>query len=233
MSTHIKALVLNSGGTDSTTCLAMAIKEYGVKNVETVTVYYGQKHQVELEAAEKIAKYYGVKQHMLDISSIFQWSNCSLLKNSTQDVAYVTVDTKKTVGRADTYVPFRNGVLLSAVASLALQIFPDEDDLVKVYLGNHADDSAGGAYPDCSPEFTENIARAIYAGTDKRVQLVSPFVNDSKATIIKTGLELNVPYNLTYSCYNGTQPPCGHCNTCIDRLKAFEANGVKDPAIEG
>ena len=117
--------------------------------------------------------------------------------------------------------------MLSAVTSLAQSIYLD--DFVYIYLGNHADDAAGNAYPDCSLEFVEAMNQAIGFGTAGQVQLESPFVNDNKAQVVATGLKLKTPYELTYSCYNGKEQACGRCATCLDRLAAFEANGVKDP----
>lgn len=229
-----KALVLSSGGVDSTTCVGVAVDELGKENVSTVSVFYGQKHSKELECAKKVSEYYGLKHYELDLSGIFKFSNCSLLENSTEEIpegSYETQISKKENGMVSTYVPFRNGLMLSAVASLAVSIYPDDE--VYIYLGAHADDSAGSAYADCSPEFTDAIGNAIRIGTYNMVKVVAPFVNTNKAGVVKRGLELHVPYELTWSCYNGGDKPCGKCGTCIDRAKAFEANNVIDPAIGG
>ena len=101
-----------------------------------------------------------------------------------------------------------------------------------VYYGAHADDAAGRAYPDCTPEFEEAMDRAIYEGSGRLVRLYAPLLNWNKAQVVKYGLELKAPYHLTWSCYEGGDTPCGKCGTCIDRAKAFEANGVSDPAME-
>lgn len=127
-----------------------------------------------------------------------------------------------------TYVPFRNGLMLSAVASMALSLYPDDD--VDIYLGAHADDAAGNAYADCSEEFTSAMTEAISLGTYGKVHVKTPLVKMNKAEVVKTGLSLKVPYELTWSCYNGGDKPCGTCGTCIDRAKAFAANGIQDPA---
>ena len=108
----------------------------------------------------------------------------------------------------------------------------DDEDEVDVYLGAHADDAAGNAYADCSEAFTDAIGKAIHIGTYNKVNLVAPLVNMNKAEVVKTGLELGTPYELTWSCYKGGEKPCGKCGTCIDRAKAFAANGVKDPALK-
>lgn len=227
-----KALVLSSGGVDSTTCISIAIDELGSENVSTVSVFYGQKHSKELECAKKIAEYYGVKHYELDLSAIFKYSNCPLLSHSTEEIAhesYAEQIAKDGEGMVRTYVPFRNGLMLSAVASLAVSIYPD--DMVDIYLGAHADDSAGRAYADCSEEFTDAIGKAINIGTYEKVNLRAPLVNLSKAEVVREGLELGTPYELTWSCYEGGEKPCGTCATCIDRAIAFKLNGIEDPAL--
>lgn len=228
-----KALVLSSGGVDSTTCVGIAVKDVGSENVSTVSVFYGQKHNKELECAEKVAEFYNVKHYVLDLSNVLQYSNCSLMKNSTEDIpmmSYSEQIEKNGEGKVSTYVPFRNGLMLSAVAALAQSIYPDDD--VDIYLGAHADDAAGRAYADCSEEFTSAMNTAIVIGTYGKVRVVAPLVNLNKAGVVKLGLSIDVPYKYTWSCYSGGDKPCGHCGTCIDRAKAFEANGISDPALE-
>lgn len=227
----MKALVLSSGGVDSTTCVGIAVKKYGAENVSTVSVFYGQKHTKELECAEQVAKYYKVKHYTLNLYEILQYSNCALLKNSTQKISHKSYEEQiKEDGIVSTYVPFRNGLMLSAVATLAMSIYPDDE--VAIYLGVHADDSAGNAYADCSKEFTDTIGKAISIGTYNKVHLEAPLVELNKAGVVKIGLELGVPYEITWSCYEGGDVPCGKCATCIDRAEAFRKNGVIDPAMK-
>lgn len=228
-----KALVLSSGGVDSTTCVGIAVKDLGSENVSTVSVFYGQKHNKELECADKVAEFYNVKHYVLDLSNVLQYSNCSLMKNSTEEIpmmSYAEQIEKNGEGKVSTYVPFRNGLMLSAVAALAQSIYPDYD--VDIYLGAHADDAAGRAYADCSEEFTSAMNTAIVIGTYGKVRVVAPLVNLNKAGVVKLGLSIGVPYKHTWSCYAGGDKPCGHCGTCIDRAKAFEANRISDPALE-
>lgn len=225
-----KALVLSSGGVDSTTCLAIAVNELGKDNVATVSVFYGQKHSKELECARKLAEYYGVKHYELDLSNIFTYSNCSLLSNSTEEIehkSYAQQIEENGEGKVSTYVPFRNGLMLSAVASLAMSLFPDNH--VSIYLGAHADDAAGSAYADCSPEFADSMYRAISVGTYGLVKVETPLLYLNKAQVVKQGLALNVPYKMTWSCYEGREKACGECGTCIDRQNAFIENGILDP----
>lgn len=225
-----KAIVLNSGGVDSTTCVGIAVDELGYENVSTASVFYGQKHEKELECAKKISEHYKVNHYEIDLSDVLKHSNCPLLANSTEEIAhesYAEQIAHNGEGMVRTYVPFRNGLMLSAVASLAASLYSEDD--IDIYLGAHADDAAGRAYADCSEEFTSTMASAIEIGTYGKVHLKAPLVNMTKTQVVETGLKLNVPYELTWSCYEGGEKQCGTCGTCIDRRQAFENNGTIDP----
>lgn len=229
-----KALVLSSGGVDSTTCVGIAVNRFGTENVSTISVFYGQKHHKELECAAKIAEYYHVNHIELDLSNVLKYSNCSLLESSTEAIihkSYADQIKENGEGKVSTYVPFRNGLMLSAVAAVAQSVYPDDD--VYVYLGAHADDAAGNAYADCSQDFTDAMKKAIEIGTYGKVHLEAPLVNLNKAQVVAKGLSIDVPYQFTWSCYEGGDTPCGTCGTCIDRANAFKANGVEDPALIG
>ena len=225
----MKALVLFSGGVDSTTCLAIAVDKYGADEVLALSVSYGQKHSRELEAARAIAARYGVKHRELDLSVMFEGSNCSLLQGSSEEIPEESYSEqlKKTDGKpVSTYVPFRNGLFLASAASIALS-----QGCTEIYYGAHADDAAGNAYPDCSADFNAAINRAIYLGSGNELTVIAPFIGMNKAQVVAQGLALGAPYELTWSCYDGGDKPCGKCGTCIDRAAAFAANGVKDPAL--
>ena len=105
-------------------------------------------------------------------------------------------------------------------------------DCDRILYGAHADDAAGNAYPDCSSVFNDAMNTAVWEGSGHQVRIEAPFVGISKAEVVKQGLELGVPYELTWSCYEGGDKPCGTCGTCIDRKAAFEANGVTDPLLK-
>jgi 7-cyano-7-deazaguanine synthase len=223
----MKVLVLVSGGVDSTTCLAMMVDKYGKENVQALSMYYGQKHNKELACARKIAEYYDVPFIEIDLSVIFQYSNCSLLEHSTDEIpkeSYAQQLKHTDHKPVSTYVPFRNGLFLSCAASIALS-----KGCGVIYYGAHSDDAAGNAYPDCSDVFNEAMNKAIYEGSAHQVEIRAPFVNMTKKDVVAKGLSLKVPYELTWSCYEGHDKACGVCGTCIDRKKAFELNGVKDP----
>lgn len=223
----MKALVLLSGGVDSSTCLAVAKEKYG-DEVIALSLFYGQKHAKELEAAAAIASYYGVELLTLDLASIFNGSNCSLLVGSNEDIPLTSYGEQlhnQPTKPVSTYVPFRNGLFLSTAASIALSYGCEV-----IYYGPHQDDAAGSAYPDCSVAFNTAMAEAIYLGSGRQLKIEAPFVNKHKKDIVAAGLRLRVPYELTWSCYCGGEKPCGKCGTCRDRAEAFKANGVEDPA---
>ena len=225
----MKAMVLFSGGVDSTTCLGLAIDKYGKENVTALSISYGQKHDKEIEASRKIAAYYQVEHLYLDLEKIFAYSDCSLLSHSDQEIPEESYaeQLQQTDGKpVSTYVPFRNGLFLSAAASIALS-----KGCSVIYYGAHSDDAAGNAYPDCSDAFNQAMGEAIYLGSGNQLKIEAPFVKWTKADVVKKGLELHVPYELTWSCYEGGDKPCGKCGTCIDRAEAFAKNGVPDPAL--
>jgi 7-cyano-7-deazaguanine synthase len=223
----MKALVLVSGGLDSTTCLALAVKEYGHENVVGLSIFYGQRHDKEIKAADAVCEYYKVEHITLDLSTMFQFSDCTLLQHSDGEIPEESYDKQleKTNGKpVSTYVPFRNGLFLSSASAIALS-----KGCSKIYYGAHADDAAGNAYPDCSEAFNNAMNTAIYEGSGKQLEIVAPFINLNKAGVVKKGLELQVPYELTWSCYEGHDKACGKCGTCIDRMNAFKINGTTDP----
>ncbi|MBR6385709.1 MAG: 7-cyano-7-deazaguanine synthase QueC [Ruminococcus sp.] len=225
----MKALVLFSGGVDSTTCLAIAVKKYGAGEVLALSISYGQKHSREVIAAKELAEFYGVEHKILDLSVIFEGSDCSLLVNSDKEIpkeSYAEQLEKNNGSPVSTYVPFRNGLFLASAASIALS-----RGCTEIYYGAHSDDAAGNAYPDCSKDFNDSINRAIFIGSGNVLNVVAPFIGMNKADVVKTGLELNVPYEKTWSCYEGNEKPCGVCGTCRDRIAAFRANGIQDPVL--
>lgn len=222
-----RAVVLLSGGIDSTTCLAEAVHRYGEENVLALTLHYGQKHAKELFSAEAVARHYGVEHHVKDLSGVFALSNSPLLAGSSAQVpegSYAEAGTREADGMSKTYVPFRNGLMLSYATAVAYSVGAEH-----IYYGAHADDAAGNAYPDCSSRFYVAMNDAIWTGTGKKVELIAPLIDWNKAQVVDRGIELNVPYHLTWSCYNGGEVACGKCATCRDRIHAFEANGQIDP----
>ena len=223
----MKALVLFSGGLDSSVCLGLAVKKYVPEEVLALSIYYGQKHKKEMEASEKVAAFYGVKRITLDLGEIFKDSKCTLLEGAAEEIPHeeYAEQLKKTGGSpVNTYVPYRNGLFLSSAASIALSHGCSE-----IYYGAHADDAAGNAYPDTSVAFNKAISDAIYIGSSNELKIVAPFIDKSKAQVVAVGTEIGVPFELTWSCYEGHDKACGVCGTCRDRINAFKLNGLTDP----
>jgi len=222
-----KCLILHSGGIDSTTALCLAIKEYGKENVIALAMTYGQKHDKEVECAKKIANYYGIELITRDISETFNLDKtCTLLKNNSalEHSTYLEQANLDNNTPIKSYVPFRNGIMLSYSTVIALSL-----NCNIIYYGAHSDDSANGIYPDCSKEFEYHMCEAIRYGTGNQINMKAPFVNMKKSDIVKIGLENNVPYELTWSCYEGKEKSCGKCASCLCRLEAFSLNNSKDP----
>ncbi len=227
----MKALVLFSGGLDSSTCLALAVNKYGKENVIALSVYYGQKHDKEIRSAKAVAEYYGVELRSLDLKAIFAGSDCSLLAGSDREIpkeSYAEQLEETDGSPVSTYVPFRNGLFIASAASIALSC-----GCGVIYYGAHSDDAAGNAYPDCSEAFNNAMNEAVFIGSGEQLRVEAPFVGLKKADIVRIGTELGVPYELTWSCYEGGEKPCGECGTCRDRIAAFEANGLTDPLMKG
>ena len=226
------ALILNSGGLDSTVVVGMAVEHLGKDNVITASLFYSQKHDRELKSAKAVADYYGIRHIEEDISCVMKYAGdvCSLIKGSKDeliDKSYAEQIAENGEGRVGSYVPFRNGLLLSVATAYADSLFPGKK--VVVGYGAHADDAAGQAYADCSPEFADAMNEAINIGTYGNISVWRPLINWNKAGVVKEGLRLHSPFHLTWSCYHGGDKAEGECGTCQDRIAAFRANGVIDP----
>lgn len=223
----MKALVLFSGGLDSSVCLGLAVQEYGAEEVLALSISYGQKHRKELLASKQMAAFYGVQMLTLDLREIFKDSDCSLLEGARaaiphEDYAHQLSQTNG--APVNTYVPYRNGLFLSAAASIALS-----HGCEVIYYGAHADDAAGNAYPDTSIAFHRAISESIYIGSGNALRVEAPFIDQPKAAVVAAGGAIGVPFELTWSCYEGHDKACGVCATCRDRKRAFKENGLIDP----
>lgn len=227
-----KTLVLVSGGLDSTVLLARAVQMVGSENVVALNIYYGQKHQKEMEYAEYQAiQKYRVQYIIADLSEVFKYDpSCPLLINSSEKMPMKSYAEQLAEmggeGTVKTYIPFRNGLFLSYATAVAIQV-----NAGTILYGAHADDAAGRAYPDCTEDFIKAMAASINYGTGGQVKLEAPLKNMNKSQIVKMGIELGVDFAHTWSCYNGKEVPCGTCGTCIDRIAAFQANDMIDPLV--
>lgn len=224
----MKVLVLNSWWLDSTVCLWTAIGQYWKDNVAALSIYYWQKHKREIEQARKIADYYWIKHIEKDLTSIFwDWKN-SIVNEEKEIIQKSYKEQIREKEIIDTYVPFRNWVFISIATTVAFELFWEDED-IKIYLWAHIEDGEWYIYADCHFDFLEYLDKAVKIWTYNKVQLYCPFIQETKAEIVKRWTELKVPFNLTYSCYLWREKHCWKCWTCIDRKNAFKVNNIKDP----
>jgi len=206
-----------SGGLDSTTLLAMLL-DYD-EEVRCVGFNYGSKHnKYEIEAAKKIADYYGVKYTLIDMTTVNKLlkSNLLLSGGDIPEGHYQDENMKLTV------VPGRNLMFASILAAYAESI-----GFNAIALGVHKGDHA--IYPDCRLEFIKALDSCIYLSTDRKVEVIAPLVDLTKTEIVKEGIALEIPYGLTRTCYCDQEKSCGRCGSCFERLEAFKNNDAKDP----
>ena len=204
----MKAILIYSGGLDSTTLLY----EYKDSIALAVTFDYGSKHNArEIAYARENCKRLGIKHLVISLAFIGQYFKSDLLLSGGEipEGSYADDNMKSTV------VPFRNGIMLAIAAGLA-----ESYGLDTVMLANHSGDHA--IYPDCRPEFVEGMDKAIQAGTYEGIRVVSPYCDITKRGIALRGKAIGLDYSLTYSCYKGGEKHCGKCGTCVERKEALE-----------
>ena len=220
-----KAIILLSGGLDSATALYVA-QSQGFDELYALTFEYGQKHHREMQAAREIARNAGVREHRVVNLMLNQWGHSSLTDPETE---IENGDTERSDIPA-TYVPARNMVFLSVAASWA-----DALEITDIFIGVSQTDYSG--YVDCREEFVRAMEEAVNLGTvlgaekRRRITIHAPFMHLTKAEEIRWGIQLGVDYGKTWSCYRGGERPCGSCDSCLLREKAFSAAGIKDPLI--
>lgn len=221
-----KAVVLLSGGLDSATCVAMA-QDQGYE-VYALSFRYGQRHSVELEAADRIAKHLRVAEHKTAEIDLTLFGGSAL----TDDID-VPKDRDEGEMESDipvTYVPARNTIFLSFALAYA-EVVGAKD----IFIGVNALDYSG--YPDCRPEFirsyeeTANLGTKVGVTEEERIKIQTPLIDMTKAEIAATGTQLGVDYSMTISCYDpdATGAACGHCDSCLLRQKGFREAGLADP----
>lgn len=221
----MKAVIVLSGGLDSTTC--MGIAQAAGYELYPITFHYEQRHEREVDCAKQIAAYYGVaNRHRIVNMSFFRQLGGSSLTDKTEMV--------HTGGVSDqipnTYVPARNMIFLSLASAYAEVI-----GAKKIYTGVSSVDFSG--YPDCRPEFiasmneTINLATKIGVTSDEKLEIVTPIITLTKAETIQLGVSLDVPYHLTTSCYLGGEAACGICDSCRIRRKGFAEAKIEDPIV--
>jgi len=219
-----KALVVLSGGQDSTTCLYWALREFGAANVEAVTFDYGQRHRVELEAARQVAAMAGVRQTVLPIDTFAAIGGNALTDDSITPESGARADDDTAL--PNTFVPGRNLVFLSFAAAFAYT-----RGIEHVVTGVAQTDYSG--YPDCRENTLKALELALRLGMDSRVSLHTPLMFMSKAETVQLAQQVGAMDALAFShtCYNGEVPPCGRCASCELRAKGFAEAGVADPLV--
>jgi len=222
-----KAVVLLSGGMDSCVCAAIARETHGAANIALLHAGYGQRTQArERQSFEAIADFYAVQQRLVVQLDHFRTIGGSALTDSRIAVPENELGAPGPHGTAIpvTYVPFRNAHFLSVGVSWAEAIGASA-----VYIGAVAEDSSG--YPDCRAEYYKVFQQLVNVGTrpETHIEIVTPVIRLKKSEIVRRGLELRAPLQLTWSCYQGEERACGVCDSCLLRLRAFAEAGAVDP----
>jgi 7-cyano-7-deazaguanine synthase len=216
-----KSIVLLSGGLDSTTVLYYALNKG--HDCYCLIFDYGQRHKKEVGNAIKIARLTGCKYRVIKFR--LPWSVSSLTGTNIKIPVHDEIRNDKI---PSTYVPARNTIFLSFALSWADSIGAD-----KIFIGANAVDFSG--YPDCRPVYYEQVQKVAKYGTKsglkKQIRIMTPLINFTKEGIVRLGIRLKVPFNLTWSCYNGGNKPCGTCDSCKFRQKGFSGARMIDPAL--
>ena len=219
-----RALVVLSGGQDSTTCLYWAKREFA--EVRALCFDYGQRHRIELDSAEAVAKLAGVELERIDLGPIF--AGLSPLTNSARTVERYASAEALPGGLEDTFVPGRNILFLSVAANRAYTLGADA-----LIIGVSEEDFGG--YPDCRADFIVAMEQALRLGLDTSLEILAPLARLDKAATVRLAQELDGAMEaLAYShtCYEGESPPCGACHACLLRARGFAQAGVADPLVE-
>lgn len=219
-----RAVVLLSGGMDSSTLLHYVARRLGVKSVHALSFLYGQKHSRELEAARWQARAAGVAEHI--VADVAGFSGIFFGGSALTEAAIGVPDMDRIVAaeraQPPTYVPNRNMILLSLAAA-----FAEARGIRDVYYGAQAQDRYG--YWDCTAGFLERINAVLALNRKAAVTVHAPFVGMRKAEELRLGLDLGVDYARTWTCYRGGERPCGTCPSCAERADAFREAGCPDP----
>lgn len=228
-----KAIVLTSGGLDSTTALGIALSQG--RACYPLGFDYAQRHRRELQAASKVVAHYAAKKANIMTQYVVRIQGLDFSASAlTNPLLELPKDREEEVMSSEipvTYVPARNSIFLAIATAFAETLGADE-----VWTGFNAVDYSG--YPDCRPAYVHAMEGALALGTKRGVdgnpvRIVAPIITDTKAEIVKKALELGVPLEETWSCYAGESKPCGSCDSCRIRAAAFTVNGCLDPALTG
>jgi 7-cyano-7-deazaguanine synthase len=219
----MNGVILLSGGMDSSTLLAHTIDAFPDGRHTCISFDYGQRHSRELHAANDISHYYNTPHQIANLRQVgkeFMFGSSQTSGMQVPHGHYTDASMKVTV------VPNRNMVMLSIATAFAIATKSDF-----VGYAAHAGDHA--IYPDCRPEFVTAMGEAIRLCDEHKVSIYTPFIDSTKAQILEEGLYRNVPYELTWTCYEGGEHPCQKCGTCVERAEAFAINKHGDPLLQG
>lgn len=221
-----RALVVLSGGQDSTTCLYWAIDKFGQDAVSSMTFDYGQRHRIEIECAGKIAELAGVSNTLLPIDTFTALGGNALTDDIDIEEGGDSADQSSDT-LPKTFVPGRNLIFLTYAAAYAWQ-----HDIRHLVTGVAQTDYSG--YPDCREETMQALQRALRLGMESSIEIHAPLMDMSKKETVLLALELQaIPaMALTHTCYLGERPPCGQCAACMLRAKGFAEAGIADPLLE-
>ena len=219
-----EAIVLLSGGLDSSTVLALA-KERGY-DVVALTFDYGQKHKRELNSSRKLARHFKAKEHIIVPLSLGELLRSSLTRES-MSIPENRTEEEISSGVPSTYVPSRNIIFLSIAASIA-----ESRGAEAIFIAANSVDFSG--YPDCTAEFMSAFQRTLDVGTKagregRGIRIEAPILTKSKGDIVREAIRLKVPMEDTWSCYKGGVKACGKCDSCLLRLRGFSEAGIRDP----
>lgn len=223
----MKSLVLLHGGVDDTVCLADAIGKHGVENVTTFTVDFGQKNRKTLDAALEISKYFKVENIKVDISELYKDCNCPTLRHSTEKMEHGSMEELAKEYRnapVKTAVPFLLGNIISAAAAVAWD--NDYECIIWSICCNY---TTRNAYPDGTGSFVHATQMQVSVGSGNKVKLITPFIDLTRADLVKLGKKYDVPFEKTVSCFDNHEKACGLCPLCRARIDAFREAGIKDP----
>lgn len=217
MPTRPKIIHILSGGLDSTTALYFLRQKYQI--VEAVTFDYNQRHKREIDSAKNICKQLKIPHRIIDIKNcneLMQGSSLTSKNIATPHGHYHKSNMKNTI------VPNRNAILINIAAGYAIS-----KKIYALSLGVHAGDHY--IYPDCRPAFIKSQQKTLSLANECNFKILAPFLNKTKIEIVKIGHKLHVPFELTWTCYEGGKKPCGKCGSCSERKEAFAKNNLIDP----
>ncbi len=222
MTKSSKAVVVLSGGQDSTTCLYWAMDRFGSERVTTLTFDYGQRHRIEIDCARKIAEFAGVNNTVLPINTFAALGGDAL----TDTKISVGSDPGNASGLPNTFVPGRNIIFLTFAAAFAYQ-----RGIEHLVTGVAETDYSG--YPDCREGTMAALQKTLQAGMESKLRIHTPLMHLSKQKTVELARELKSleAMALTHTCYNGARPPCGECPACVLRAKGFFEAGIADPLV--